>query len=164
MSLEEKRLMLPARHAQLEEASNQIEQLLLPAPEWADEIFSIQLGVHEACANVVDHAYGNNGEQTYTVLLQLDGVNGRFCATVTDQGAPYTPNEIATINAPLWQRLLHDDGCPLFRLLAVSEPDVEQARGRGLFLMKSLLDDIVYYRRGDSNFWQLTKTLPKDQA
>jgi anti-sigma regulatory factor (Ser/Thr protein kinase) len=43
------------------------------------------------------------------------------------------------------------------RLEAVSEPEWDQVRGRGLFLAHSLLDSVVYCSTGGENLWLLTK-------
>lgn len=148
-------IQLPARHDQLETVGNEITKLFSASPAWSDEAFNVQLAVHEACANVIDHAYqGSN--QTFDVRLQLDKKSGRFYATIRDSGRPYQPNQDPSADAPLW-RPFRFESHHGYRLHAVPEPGFDQIRGRGLFLMYSLVDDVIYFVDTPYNHWVLKK-------
>lgn len=150
-------LCLPARHDQLETIGHEVTRLLAEAPAWRDEAFNVQLAVHEACANVIDHAV-DCSTRMFSVALQLGASNRYFCATIRDEGRPYHPNLKPGGSAPCWT-VVQRDAPPVFVLQAVPEPGIDQLRGRGLFLMHALVDEIVYFASAGQNHWVLRKQL-----
>jgi serine/threonine-protein kinase RsbW len=81
----------------------------------------LELAITEACANVVNHA---SGTQTFEVLL--DVAHDRCTIDVRDDGAGFDP-------------------------AAVGPPGTETERGRGLFLIKALAENVRLHsapRRG----------------
>ncbi len=105
----------------------------LHAPNEADEMFlySAELGVHEMCKNIIEHAYG---EETGRILVQF------------------------TLNAqsPQIQIDLYDDGAE-FDKEQVTLPNLKEplVKGHGLFLARQLLDEVSYEREGDRNHWRI---------
>jgi serine/threonine-protein kinase RsbW len=98
--------------------------------------YNVQLAVHEACANIVEHAY-----------------NG--------QAGGWIEVEIFLVDAP--RRLivdLFDDG-GLFDASQEPEPNLNepQNHGYGLFLVRALVDDVQYERIKNRNHWRLSKKL-----
>ena len=133
------RLDLPASHKYLSILSACIAELLVRV-ENIDErealTYNVQLAAHEACANIIDHAYAGQLERRIVITLTLAASPRRL---IID---------------------LHDTGCS-FDLASVPEPNLDEAhvRGYGLFLMRSLVDEVTYVPRPEGNHWSLVKHL-----
>ncbi len=134
------RLDLPATHKYLNVVGACIGELLERVEGLHEPTvltYNIQLAVHEICANIVDHAYGEKSPA------------GRIGITFTLQ--PVT----RTMHVDL-----HDTGAA-FDAERYQEPDLDaaQVRGYGLFLVKELMDDVLYETEANGNHWRLTKQL-----
>ena len=99
------------------------------------QIQSITLAVDEAVGNVIKHAYEGREDGELTVKLHADdgGVEVRIC----DCGAPFDPT-------------------------AEEPPPPEELRpgGRGLFLIREIMDDVQYGRENGANVFRMSKRLP----
>lgn len=98
--------------------------------------YNVELAVNEIFANIVAHAYGDRPGGRVEVRLQLAPAPRRLVVQLFDTGLAFDPEQVA-------------------------EPDLEdvQLHGYGLFLARSLLDDVDYTRQPDGNQWRLTKHL-----
>lgn len=97
--------------------------------------YNVELAVHEACTNIVEHAYA--------------GIPGRIEIV------------LSLIKEP--RRLvveLHDSGRS-FKLPEVTNRDFSepQVNGYGLFLIYQLMDEIEYLPQSGDNRWYLVKNL-----
>ena len=133
------RLDLPAGHKHLNILGACISELLVRVEHVDDReaiIYNIQLAAHEACANIIDHAYAGDSERRVLITLTLAGCPRRLIIE------------------------LHDTGFS-FDLAAVPEPNLDEAHdhGYGLFLMRSLMDEMTYTSRPEGNHWALVKHL-----
>ena len=133
------RLDLPAIHKYLNILGACISGLLARV-ENVDQrevvSYNLQLAAHEACANIIDHAYAGS-------------LDCRILITITLTGRP--------------RRLiieLHDTGHS-FDLATAPEPNLDEAHdhGYGLFLIRSLMDEVTYTSRPEGNHWALVKHL-----
>ena len=133
------RLELPANHKHLNILGACISELLARV-EHVDQreavIYNMQLAAHEACANIIDHAYAGDLDRRIFITLTLTGRPRRLIIE------------------------LHDTGFS-FDLAAVPEPNLDEAHdhGYGLFLMRSLMDEVAYTSRPEGNHWALVKHL-----
>ena len=91
-------------------------------------VYGIQLAAHEGCINVIEHAYAGDGGRV-VITLSLLAQPTRFVCEIWDMGARS------------------------FDPTTVSESDEESERGRGLALVRQLMDEVVYRSRGGS-VWQ----------
>ena len=94
---------------------------------------SLRLALEELVANVFDH--GDPGRE---VRVRIKAAHDRLEAEVIDHGPPFDP-------------LTHPDpdvGASL---------DERQTGGLGVFLVKQLMDQVVYRRSAAANHVQLTK-------
>jgi serine/threonine-protein kinase RsbW len=133
------RLDLPATHKHLNILSACIAELLVRIEainEREAVIYNLQLAAHEACANIIDHAYDNQVERRIAIMLTLAAPPRRL---IID---------------------LYDTGCS-FDIASVPEPNLNEAHdhGYGLFLMRSLMDEVSYISQPDGNHWSLVKHL-----
>ena len=97
-------------------------------------INEIEIAAEEALVNIFRYAYqGQEGD----VEISCKAEHGRtFIIEIIDAGMPFNP-------------------------LSVSEPDItldvgeRQIGGVGVFLIKKLMDDVIYRRDGDKNILEL---------
>lgn len=129
-------LDLPANTKYLNVLGALLEEVLQrsESPIAEKVVQAVKLAVHEACTNIVLHAYEDidDGRLLVTICLGADQLVVR----------------------------LHDTGQP-FDLDAQPEPALgtAQVHGFGLFLMRSLLDEVTYHSNSSGNHWVLAKHL-----
>lgn len=146
------KLDIPARHEALALLGTAVSAFV--ALVGGDEMlaYGVQLAVHEACANVIDHAYTTPNGAENRVRVRLTGEPGQIMAELADNGRTLQlaqlPGEWEPVNAPAETA---------YHLRAIAEPGLEQDRGRGLYLMRQLLDEVVYLPGEAQNVWRLTR-------
>lgn len=108
------------------------------------DAFGIELCVVEAVTNAIEHAYGCELGHQVRVILNLHPDRAEI--EVRDQGSPMDAS------------LLEEAGCA--KLDCVPD-DVEllSVRGRGLSIMKEMMDAVSYLQDGEENCLVLTKKL-----
>ncbi len=155
MNNDKLQLILPAKHEYLEVVGTAVTTMLRQIPAVENEAYNIQLAIHEGCANIIDHAYQQQGGVHFEIELEVSLDKGQFSARLKDHGQSFHPNLEASKESPIWAV------CPSntnhFKLTAVPEPGFEQIRGRGLFLMHNLVDQIYYHNDNNCNEWILLK-------
>ena len=119
--------------------------------ETADKI---QLAVHEACANIIDHAHPPINESYISIILLVDSKRHQFRADLFDMGRSFEPPP-GNSNT-VWHISFQENGTR-YLLKSVNEPSLEQDRGRGLYLMQQLLDHISCLVTEGGNHWKLIK-------
>src|SRR5262245_56464197 len=89
-----------------------------------DAVYTFGIAVREAAANAIKH--GNGGDRRKRVHIEFDipNENGRSCVRVCvrDEGAGFDPSRVPDPLAP---------------------PNVCLTSGRGIFLMRTFMDDVV---------------------
>jgi serine/threonine-protein kinase RsbW len=133
------RLDLPASYAQLNVLSGCIGELLARVEGIADRervTFAVQLAAHEACTNIIDHAYGRMQGQRIAVSVSLALRPRRLVVELEDSGRP----------------------CDLD---GIGEPNLSEPResGYGMVLIRNLVDEVQYRRLAGGNRWRLVKVL-----
>jgi serine/threonine-protein kinase RsbW len=133
------RLDLPATHKYLNVLGACIAEVLtrmegLVEPNAA--VYNIQLAVHEACTNIVEHAYAGQSNGRIKVALQLAAQPRALIVDLYDSGSS-------------------------FDIASAREPDLDNAQvhGYGLFLIRSLMDEMTYTAQPGQNHWHLVKHL-----
>lgn len=147
-------LELPVNLAYLSVISSAINALLDTEEMRHDTADKIRLAVHEACANIIDHAHPKENNQYISIILVLDQRTKQFQADLFDMGRSFAPPP-GNANTS-WQRSFQEGGTRYF-LEFVAEPTLEQDRGRGLYLMQQLMDHVSCLVTEDGNHWQLIK-------
>jgi serine/threonine-protein kinase RsbW len=131
-------LSLPAEHRYLNILGACIRELLAREEgmiEPAITIYNIQLAVQEISANIVDHSYRATGGRI-DITMQVLRRPHRLVIQLLDMGVAFDPEAVTTPNL-----------------------DNIHEGGYGLFLARSLLDDLSYSTLPGGNIWRLTKRL-----
>lgn len=135
------RLDLPARYTYLHILSDCIADMLRQIDGVEDHemlTYNMQLAAHEACTNIVGHAYGGSptGDERIIIALSLLHNPRRLKIELRDTGKSFDPE-------------------------LVPSPSLEQAQvhGYGLFLMRNLMDTVTYTSQAGDNYWCLVKNL-----
>lgn len=114
-------LVIPNQVRYLPLVGSCVVELCALDPRLGAEAVAIQLAVHEACTNVIEHAHG--GEPLYVVRLEFSFDVEALRIYIYDQGDGFDPT-------------------------VVPEPDPEalQERGYGVMIMRNVMDDVSYER------------------
>lgn len=113
------------RQAQLEEA----------------EIANLELAVDEACANVIEHAYGHDTTKEVIVRAKYD--QEELQISVIDEGRGFDPNGVKQDSV---EQLIHE----------------RKSGGLGIRLIKRLMDEVSYeIVPGQKNELHMTKKIRK---
>ena len=113
------------RQAQLEEA----------------DISNLELAVDEACANVIEHAYGHDITKEVVVRAKFDDESMRI--SVIDEGRGFDPDKTPQDSV---EQLIHE----------------RKSGGLGIRLIKKLMDDVSYeIVPGQKNELHMTKKIRK---
>ncbi len=121
--IEEKELVVKSRTENLSDIREFVSQgaLLIGLP--AKVIDNIILAVDEACTNIIKHAYKYFPEGE--IIIRLKFSSEKFTVIIIDHGVPFKPE---TIPDPDLQRYYRQ----------------HRVGGLGMFLMKSLMDEVKY--------------------
>lgn len=87
---------------------------------------NFRVGLTEALSNAM--MYGNGHDPSKNVVVEILLAEGRLQATVRDQGAGFDPSAVPDPTQP---------------------ENLSRPCGRGLFLMRKLLDEVSYNDRGN---------------
>ncbi len=101
----------------------------------AQDAEAITLAVGEAVGNIIKHSYHGRTDKSFVLRCKADA--SALEVSLIDDGEPFDPN-----------------------LQASPPPDELRAGGRGLYLMKAIMDEIDYTREGASNLVRMRKLLP----
>ncbi len=135
------RLDLPARYTYLHILSDCIADMLRQIDGIEDHemlTYNMQLAAHEACTNIVGHAYAGsqNGDDRIVISLTLFAHPRRLQIELHDTGRSFDPE---VVPAPTL--------------------DHAQVHGYGLFLIRNLMDIVTYHPQPGDNYWCLIKHL-----
>ena len=121
-------LELPSDVRSIEHAVEYVVQRCKRCEDDAHKLhLNFRVGLTEALSNAM--VYGNGHDPKKNVRVEVTLVGGALRARVTDEGAGFDPNAIPD---PTTADNLLKDG------------------GRGLFLMRKLLDEVSYNEQGNS--------------
>lgn len=128
-------LNIPAEHRFLNVVGSCVEALferMSNVPEREIKTYNTQLAVHEICTNIVNHAYKDIENGRIQVLFFLDEDAQQLEINLYDYGGRFDPSSVREPN--------------------LDEP---QVHGYGLFLVRQLVDEVVYTPEASRNHWRL---------
>lgn len=91
------------------------------------DITRIEMGVEEACANVIQHAFTPGEDASFEVIIRREVLGIRVI--IREQGLPFDVSQLPEYN--------REDAAAQY-----------ESKGLGLFLMKSMLDEVSYHNLG----------------
>ena len=127
----------PGRYDSLAKISEFVVQAAKDAGLDPKAVYAVALSVDEACCNIIDHAYGDEGIGDMQCSVQVEP--GQLTVILRDQGNPYDPDSVPepTLNVPLEEIKLG---------------------GAGVYLIKKLMDEVHYdSSSGSDNVLTLVK-------
>lgn len=101
------------------------------------QISDIQLAVDEACTNIIKHAYSFDSTKKFTIELEFDG--SQLSITLTDRGQGFNPDRYKKPDLK-------------------KQIEKKKRGGMGVYLIKSLMDDVSYSANTDKNVLRMSKT------
>lgn len=106
-----------------------------------EEIIKLELAVDEACANVIEHAYGHDITKDVSVRATFD--DEKLKISVIDEGRGFDPTKVSQKSV---DQLIHE----------------RRSGGLGIRLIKSLMDEVNYeIEPGQKNELHMTKLIKK---
>lgn len=90
-------------------------------------MFNFRVGLTEALSNAI--LYGNGGDPQKRVRVELRVRSGEVRARVTDEGSGFDPDTVPDPRLP---------------------ENIPRPDGRGIFLMRALMDEVHYNELGNS--------------
>jgi serine/threonine-protein kinase RsbW len=142
LALENRRLSVPASDEGVREALDALSTLLAESGLSKAVTWPLEVSLDEVLANVVGHGLGRRAGARVEVEMSLD----------------------SAADPPACEVVVTDDG-PAFDPLSVAEPDlaagVEERPigGLGIALVRRLMDEVGYERRGGTNRLRLRRRL-----
>ncbi len=100
----------------------------LESSDWGNrDTFGIHMAVEEAVLNAIRHGNQSDPAKTFHVIIELSETS--FYSKVTDQGSGFDPSAIPD---------------------PTLEENLEKTSGRGVMLMNSFVDEVIYNEIGNS--------------
>lgn len=119
---------LPADLATIEEAVNAVMHRCASCEAESSRLrLNLRVGLTEALTNAV--LYGNAGDPSKRIKVEVVVDESSITAKVTDEGNGFNPHNLPDPTVP---------------------PHLTEPRGRGIFLMRKLLDEVHFNDRGNS--------------
>lgn len=113
--------------------SEQMSKTALPAMEGNKVI----LAVDEACANIIKHAYDQEGRGRVHVVVEYDET--RVEIRIHDEGMQFDPNQVKDVDI-------------------MEHVKKGRKTGLGIFLMRQIMDEVEYsFRDGQQNRLRMVK-------
>lgn len=106
-----------------------------------EEIINLELAVDEACANVIEHAYGHDNTKAVSVRAIFD--DEKLLISVIDEGRGFDPGKVEQESV---EKLVH----------------ARASGGLGIRLIRTLMDEVSYeIVPGQKNELHMTKLIKK---
>jgi serine/threonine-protein kinase RsbW len=101
-----------------------------------DAVYEVQLAVDEACANIIEHAYGGEGNGEIECSCRIDP--DKLTMVLRDHGRPFDPDSVPEPDTS-------------------SDIEERKARGLGLYLLRKLMDEVRFEFTESGNVLTLVK-------
>lgn len=141
--MSERQTSVPSDAAQLPELSQFLRDFWTEFNLPASEVLAFELALEEVFMNVVMH--GSVAAEAPSVNVSLTWLDSGVTLTVEDDGAPFDP-------------------------LSLPAPDVTASLerrpvgGLGVFLVRQIMDSVVYERRGTMNQLRMRKSVTRTDS
>jgi serine/threonine-protein kinase RsbW len=126
----------PGRFESLPRISEYVTHAARQAGLKEDQVYAVDLAVDEACTNIIEHAYGGegNGEIRCSYIVNHDGLT----IVLSDQGRPFKPKKVIKPKVT---------------------GDLKDVRpgGAGIYLIHKMMDEVRYEASKTGNTLTLVK-------
>lgn len=126
----EKEIKISNNFKEIALISNFVEDLCNELALPPETTMNINLALEEAVANVIMYAYPP--EEQHEILLKVAGNNEQLIFLLTDKGQSFDPTQVEEIDTTL----------PI---------EERQIGGLGIFLIRSIMNEVTYQRLDDEN-------------
>jgi serine/threonine-protein kinase RsbW len=118
-----KTITVPGRYKNLVKIADLVRQAAQEAGLDDIGIYAVETAVEEACANIIEHAYGGEGRGEIVCSCSVEDAG--LVVQLRDHGRPFHPDEVPTpdVHAPLKKRRPH---------------------GLGVFIMRKWMDEVHF--------------------
>lgn len=106
------------------------------------ELSAIVLALDEMCSNLMIHAHHCNPDHMLELHIEIPD-RGKFIFEIIDDGSVFNINEF---HEPELDNLIHQ----------------KRKGGLGIRLVKAIMDDVEYLKRGNKNVCRLTKLIKEN--
>jgi anti-sigma regulatory factor (Ser/Thr protein kinase) len=131
-------LVVPAALEEIERVRRFVRDALHDLALGEEDVFKIELSVHEICVNIAMYAFPAGRSGDLAVRVWRD--DGSLVIEVRDRGVPFDPAKKASPD--LQARIRHG-----------------KRGGLGVFFFKTLMDGFTYRRDGDENVLTVFKRI-----
>ena len=126
----------PGRFESLAEISAFVKRAAREAGLDDQAIYAVELAVDEACSNIIEHAYG--AEDAGDIRCDCSVTDSGLKIILRDKGEPFDPDAVPEVDTSL----------PL---------DQRQPGGAGVFLMRKVMDEVIFEFKKGENVLTLVK-------
>lgn len=145
---EKESLTVPGRYDKIRRVCEFVAEGAKRAGFDEDAVFKVQLACDEACTNIIEHTYKEEGVGNITIDWEIG--QQKFVITIQDNGEPFDTSDIPPAPVP-------PDPLPSG---AEEEYDLKIG-GLGVYFMRELMDRVEYsYNKGSGNVLTMEKRLP----
>ncbi len=124
---------------------SEIERLSKAVAEFGEKnnlssevIYDVRLALEEVVSNIINYGFEDNYEHQISIEMNLQGET--LTMKIKDDGKPFNPLEVKSTN--------------------LEKPfDEREIGGMGIYIVRKLMDKILYKREEGNNVLQLTKYL-----
>jgi anti-sigma regulatory factor (Ser/Thr protein kinase) len=134
----EREFSIPAYHVNIEKICDAAGEAAEEAGFNDKTAYACQLAVGEACENVINHGYKEEGNGQIVLITRASP--GSLILELSDTAPPFNP-AVSPDNSG-WE---HED------------PPIG---GLGLLIIHRVMDKVTYRREGDRNYLELHKNMP----
>ncbi len=104
----------------------------------SEVIYDVRLALEEVVSNIINYGFEDNYEHQISIEMNLQGET--LTMKIKDDGKPFNPLEVKSTN--------------------LEKPfDEREIGGMGIYIVRKLMDKILYKREEGNNVLQLTKYL-----
>lgn len=138
MEMANKRISVPAFHQNIETLCNKVQDAAVEAGFDDRTAYACQLATGEACENVINHGYANEGDGELILTIKI--TQGQLIIELCDTAPPFNPSIYPQDED--WEE---------------EDPPIG---GLGLKIIHKVMDKVSYTRRNGRNYLEMHKTDP----
>ncbi len=133
-----KTLIFPGNYSSLTKIGDFVTQAAKSLGFESFDLYKIETAVDEACSNIIEHAYGQEGKGN--IEVSVAAAPDKLTITLIDFGEPFNPQNIKDPNL-------------------TGNLDDRDNHGLGVYMMKQWMDVVRFEAEPDRNILTLVKRL-----